>query len=107
MRGGTNAQPGGYIHKSLTPASNFSGTIDAYKMGPLAVIRFYHCVPINAGDKAVCTLPWAPVTRFFASILENNRKEYRPLYTTTSTASIYVVAGDSDYYGTLIYITDE
>lgn len=108
MRGTTNAQPGGYIHKTITPNSNLSsGTIDGYKMGPLVVIRLFHCIPINAGDQDIATLPWTPVERFVTGNLwENNVRQTRSLYTTNDRLGIRVVAGDSDFYGELVYITN-
>lgn len=109
MKGNTNATPPmGYQHQSITPNSNLtSGTIDAYKVGPLVLVRLFHCVPNHAGDLDIATLPWTPVTRVVSGQLwENNLKQSRSLYTTNNQLGIYVVAGDSDFYGELVYITD-
>ena len=83
-----------------------SGTITAYKIGHLVIVNMFHCAPSTAGDIKTGTLPWTPVTRFFSTILENGTKNYRSFYTNTNgTLGVGVVAGDSDYYGTLTYIT--
>lgn len=108
MKSSTNSQsiPPDALSGGIAVAEG-SGTINYRKFGRLVIINIVNYHPVSAGVRKIATLPFTPTMYSYNAILETTTNQARLLAAEGTALNLTVVANDSNYIGSVSYLTNQ